>query len=75
MQILLVEDDRRISSFVVKGLEELGHQVILAESAEAAREWVNADSLDVVVLDIMLPGIDGIQFTKRCATAKTISPF
>jgi len=64
MQILLVEDDRRISSFVVKGLEEMGHQVILAESAEAAREWINADSLDIVVLDIMLPGIDGIQFTK-----------
>ena len=64
MQILLVEDDRRISSFVVKGLEEMGHQVILAESAEAAREWINVDSLDIVVLDIMLPGIDGIQFTK-----------
>ncbi len=64
MQILLVEDDRRISSFVVKGLEEMGHQVILVESAEAAREWINVDSLDIVVLDIMLPGIDGIQFTK-----------
>jgi len=74
MQILLVEDDRRISSFVVKGLEELGHQVILAESAEAAREWVNAESLDIVVLDIMLPGIDGIQFTKTLRYRKNHIP-
>jgi len=74
MQILLVEDDRRISSFVVKGLEEMGHQVILAESAEAAREWINADSLDIVVLDIMLPGIDGIQFTKMVRYRKNHIP-
>ncbi|CAM3764023.1 response regulator transcription factor [Sphingobacterium prati] len=74
MQILLVEDDRRISSFVVKGLEELGHQVILAESAEAAREWTNVASLDIVVLDIMLPGIDGIQFTKMLRYRKNHIP-
>ncbi|WP_293944670.1 MULTISPECIES: response regulator transcription factor [unclassified Sphingobacterium] len=74
MQILLVEDDRRISSFVVKGLEELGHQVILAESAEAAREWTNVESLDIVVLDIMLPGIDGIQFTKMLRYRKNHIP-
>lgn len=74
MQILLVEDDRRISSFVVKGLEEMGHQVILAESAEAAREWINVDSLDIIVLDIMLPGIDGIQFTKTIRYRKNHIP-
>ncbi len=74
MQILLVEDDRRISSFVVKGLEEMGHKVILVESAEAAREWINADSLDIVVLDIMLPGIDGIQFTKMIRYRKNHIP-
>ncbi len=74
MQILLVEDDRRISSFVVKGLEEMGHQVILVESAEAARAWINADSLDIIVLDIMLPGIDGIQFTKMVRYRKNHIP-
>ncbi|APU96691.1 MULTISPECIES: response regulator transcription factor [Sphingobacterium] len=74
MQILLVEDDRRISSFVVKGLEEMGHQVILVESAESAREWINADSLDIIVLDIMLPGIDGIQFTKMVRYRKNHIP-
>lgn len=74
MQILLVEDDRRISSFVVKGLEEMGHQVILVESAESAREWINADSLDIIVLDIMLPGIDGIQFTKMVRYRKNYIP-
>ncbi len=74
MQILLVEDDRRISSFVVKGLEEMGYQVILVESAEAAREWISADSVDIIVLDVMLPGIDGIQFTKMIRYRKNRIP-
>ncbi|MDM1294166.1 response regulator transcription factor [Sphingobacterium sp. N143] len=74
MQILLVEDDRRISSFVVKGLEEMGYQVILVESAEAAKDWINTDSLDVIILDIMLPGIDGIQLTKMIRYRKNHIP-
>lgn len=74
MQILLVEDDRRISSFVVKGLEEMGYQVILVESAEAAKEWISADSVDIIVLDVMLPGIDGIQFTKMIRYRKNRIP-
>lgn len=74
MQILLVEDDRRISSFVVKGLEEIGYQVILVESAEAAREWISAESVDIIVLDVMLPGIDGIQFTKMIRYRKNRIP-
>ncbi|HAL51227.1 MAG TPA: DNA-binding response regulator, partial [Sphingobacterium sp.] len=39
-----------------------------------AREWINADSLDIVVLDIMLPGIDGIQFTKMIRYRKNHIP-
>ena len=64
MNILLIEDDSRISDFVVKGLEENGHTVTLATSGEQARDWIADHSWDIILMDIMLPGIDGVQLTK-----------
>jgi len=64
MNILLVEDDSRISDFVIKGLEEAGHSVALAPTAERARDWISDHEWDVILMDIMLPGIDGVQLTK-----------
>ncbi|MFC7525396.1 response regulator transcription factor [Parapedobacter sp. GCM10030251] len=64
MNILLVEDDSRISDFVIKGLEEAGHSVALAPTAEQARDWISDHEWDVILMDIMLPGIDGVQLTK-----------
>ncbi len=64
MNILLIEDDSRISDFVVKGLEENNHTVTLATSGEQARDWISGHSWDIILLDIMLPGIDGVQLTK-----------
>ncbi|MCJ8154691.1 response regulator transcription factor [Chryseobacterium sp. SSA4.19] len=64
MNILLVEDDERISRFLVKGLGEAGHQVSLAESGEAAREMIGTYDFEMILMDIMLPGLDGIQLTQ-----------
>ncbi|SFC39860.1 DNA-binding response regulator, OmpR family, contains REC and winged-helix (wHTH) domain [Parapedobacter composti] len=64
MNILLVEDDSRISDFVIKGLEEAGHAVALAPTAESAREQLQEHVWDLILMDIMLPGIDGVQLTK-----------
>jgi len=64
MNILLVEDDSRISDFVIKGLEEAGHSVALAHTAELARDWISEYEWDLILMDIMLPGIDGVQLTK-----------
>lgn len=60
----MVEDDSRISSFLVKGLTENQFSVELAESAEKAREQIGERDWDIILLDIMLPGIDGVEFTK-----------
>ncbi|MDR0349368.1 MAG: response regulator transcription factor [Tannerella sp.] len=61
MDVLVVEDNRRISEFVVKGLEESGFSVVLAENGTDARHLFNQRKWDVVLLDIMLPDIDGIE--------------
>ncbi|MBK1442101.1 response regulator transcription factor [Parapedobacter sp. ISTM3] len=74
MNILLIEDDSRISDFVVKGLEEVGYSTALATSAEAARELVNTHDWDVILMDIMLPGIDGVQLTKLIRYRRNQTP-
>lgn len=67
MDILVVEDNRRISEFLVKGLEESGFSVFLAETGVNAREEIKNRKWDLILLDIMLPDIDGyelVQFTR-----------
>lgn len=74
MRILFVEDDRRISDFVVKGLEETGFAVTLARSAEEARDLMAEGGWGLILLDIMLPGMDGIQFTRFVRFRKDSTP-
>jgi DNA-binding response OmpR family regulator len=67
MDILLVEDNRRISEFVVKGLEESGFSVTLADNGTDARSLINQREWNLILLDIMLPDIDGfelLQYTR-----------
>lgn len=74
MNILLIEDDKRISDFVIKGLEENGFSVTLAVTGEIAREMVSESEWDLILMDIMLPGIDGIQLTKLIRFKKNHTP-
>jgi len=74
MNILLIEDDKRISDFVIKGLEENGFSVSLAITGEIAREMVSENEWDIILMDIMLPGIDGIQLTKLIRFKKNHTP-
>ncbi len=69
-----MEDDSRISDFIVKGLEENGMQVQLASTGEEARELVLNNDWDLILMDIMLPGIDGIQLTKMIRFKKNYTP-
>lgn len=68
MLILLVEDNSRISEFVVRGLEENDHSVILVNNGFEARDIIAKKKWDLILLDIMLPGMDGldiIQYARR----------
>ncbi len=64
MKVLLVEDEKRISDFVVKGLKEQGFAVDLAENGEDGYYLATTQSYDAIVLDIMLPGRDGLSILK-----------
>lgn len=62
MRILVVEDDPKIAGFLRRGLAEHGYAVDLADSAEVAIDLVSEDIYDVLIVDIMLPGMDGLDF-------------
>ena len=60
MRLLVVEDDPAIASFVVKGLKEAGFAVDQAASGGSALEMASRESYDLAIVDLMLPGLDGL---------------
>jgi len=60
MRVLVVEDEKKVASFLKKGLEEEHYAVDLAYDGEAAVQMVDLYDYDLVLLDIMLPRIDGM---------------
>ena len=60
MRLLLVEDEARIARYVRKGLEEQGHAVDQAFDGKEALDWTEAVDYDLIILDIMLPKLDGL---------------
>jgi two-component system, OmpR family, response regulator len=60
MRILVVEDERKIASFVQKGLKEFGFAADVIHRGDEALEVILDNRFDAVVLDIMLPGRDGL---------------
>jgi DNA-binding response OmpR family regulator len=74
MDILLVEDNKRISEFLVKGLEESGFSVVLAENGADARTLISQKEWNIILLDIMLPGIDGFELLQYTRYKKIQTP-
>ncbi|HVL07300.1 MAG TPA: response regulator transcription factor [Acidimicrobiales bacterium] len=64
-RMLIVEDDARIRLALQMVLEDEGHVVELAESAEAGLEAIARRQPDVVLVDLMLPGMDGFELCRR----------
>jgi two-component system OmpR family response regulator len=60
MRVLVVEDDKKIASFVVKGLQQAGFAADHVLNAEEALEMAHVYPYDVAIIDIMLPGMDGV---------------
>ena len=60
-KILLIEDADRIASFIAKGLQSNGFEVMRASSGEAGIQLLQAAEFDLLILDIGLPGIDGLE--------------
>jgi len=65
MRILIVEDEKKMADLLKKGLEEENHSVSVAFDGRAALEIAGDFEFDAIVLDIMLPGVDGYEVARR----------
>lgn len=74
MRILLVEDEKKIASFIKRGLREEHYVVDLADEGEKALFMAEVNPYDLIVLDIMLPGKDGISICKELRSKKIAVP-
>lgn len=70
VKILIVEDEARVAGFVKKGLEEQGFAVDLCEDGDAGYELARTQAYDVILLDIMLPGRDGLSILSNLRAQK-----
>jgi DNA-binding response OmpR family regulator len=60
MHVLIVEDERKIATYIKRGLEEQGYAVDVAFTGREALDWAETVPFDVIVLDVLLPELDGI---------------
>lgn len=65
MRVLLVEDDRELAGYVRKGLEEEGYVVQVSLDGSAGLRAAEITAFDIIVLDVMLPFLDGLEVAKR----------
>jgi DNA-binding response OmpR family regulator len=63
--ICLVEDEDKVSSFIKKGLSEHNYEVDIADSGEAALDMILQKNYNLVILDVMLPGMSGIELCRQ----------
>lgn len=74
MYILVVEDERRLAQVIRRVLEEEGHTVDLAYDGEEGLAMAMGGSHDVIVLDVLLPGMDGIQLCRSLRANRVDTP-
>jgi len=74
MRILLAEDDRGISRAVMRRLEMEGHAADLCETGPDAYDYIKLTEYDMILMDIMLPGEDGLSVVRRCRAEGVKTP-
>jgi DNA-binding response OmpR family regulator len=73
-KILLIEDEAQVVSFIMRGLTEEGFEVSAAVDGHMGLDIFLKNSFDLIILDIMIPGINGIQICKEIRKVKTQVP-
>jgi two-component system OmpR family response regulator len=74
MRILVVEDDKKIASLLVRGMEQAGFAVDHAEEGEDALHLALSESYDAAIIDVMLPKLDGLTIIERMRQRKILTP-
>ena len=70
-KILVVDDEKPISDIIKFNLEKEGYEVVVAFDGEEALEKVEAENPDLIILDLMLPKVDGLEVAKRVRAKHT----
>ncbi len=65
MHVLIVEDERKLAELIARGLREEGHAVDVVGNGEEAASLARLTGFDAIVLDVMLPGLDGFAVCRR----------
>ena len=74
MKILLVEDEAALATMLNKGLKEAGYEVSVAPDGLIGHEMAVKNQFDVMILDIMLPGLNGMQLCKQLRRQQIDTP-
>jgi heavy metal response regulator len=74
MRFLVVEDEKRIADFLQRGLESAGYAVDVAPDGRSAIDMVHATDYDLIILDMMLPDMDGLKVLENVRNRKTSPP-
>jgi DNA-binding response OmpR family regulator len=74
MRILVVEDEKKVASFIQRGLEGEGFQVDVAEDGEAGVAAAQSNPYDLILMDVMLPKMDGLSAIRELRAAQINTP-
>ena len=74
MKILVVEDEKKVASFIKRGLEEEKYEVLTIHDGEEGLNTATEKSFDLIILDVMLPKMDGVTIMKELRTRKVLTP-
>jgi DNA-binding response OmpR family regulator len=74
MRILIIEDDRDLADFVRRALEEEGNVISVCFDGAAGLRMAQRQAFDLIVLDIMLPFLDGLEMTRRLRRDHVLTP-
>lgn len=74
MKVLLIEDEQRVASFIRKGLEEQNIQVVQAYDGVTGLNTALSNEFDVIILDLVMPGLNGLEVCKRLRAEQDQTP-
>ena len=67
IRILLAEDDDTMRAHLARALERSGYDVVAVDRGTAALSWIKAESFDLLLTDIVMPEMDGIELAQKAA--------
>jgi DNA-binding response OmpR family regulator len=74
MRILVIEDERKVAEFVARGLKADRYAVDVADNGDSGWAMVNTYEYDLIILDLMLPGMNGLELLRRFRARNTQTP-